>query len=387
MVKKHNFDEPVDRRGTGCKKYSLYPEDVFPMWIADTDFKAPAPVVYALVKRMQDGVYGYPEISGRLRRAVQKWQAERFGWQFPEESVEFSRGVIPGLICAVRAFTKPGDQILIQTPCYPPFVDLTNHNDRVVVRNPLKLVDGHYEIDFEDLEQKLRDPKTTLMILCNPQNPSGRVFTREELTRIGRLCLEHNVMVASDEIHADLVYSGHRHTPFSSICPEFARRSVTFVSPSKTFNLAGFRTAALIAQNPEIKAAVHEQMVSSKIFGETIPGIEALCTAYESCAYYADELMAYLEENRALLLSRLETIPGIRCVKNEGTYLMFLDCRELHMPQAELDRFLVEKAKLGLNSGASFGPEGEGFVRMNIACQRAALEKALDRLSAAVSSL
>ncbi len=387
MELKHDFDEAIDRRGTGCKKYSQYPPDVFPMWIADTDFKAPAPVVEALVKRMQDGVYGYPATSKRLWRAVQKWEAERFGWQIPETAVEFSPGVVPGVICAVRAFTKPGDQILIQTPCYPPFVDLTKHNRRVVVRNPLKLAGKRYEIDFEDLEKKLTDPKTTLMILCNPQNPSGRVYTREELERIGRLCLDNHVMVVSDEIHGDLTYSGHRHIPFASICPEFAEHCITFVNPSKTFNLAGFRTAAFIALNPEVKTAVHEELVNSKIFGENIGGVEALCVAYESCGYYADQMMEYVEANRKLVLERLEEIPGISCVENEGTYLLFLDCRELGMTQEKLDRFLVEKAKLGLNSGVSFGPEGEGFVRMNIACPRAAVAKAMDQLAAAVKTL
>ena len=246
---------------------------------------------------------------------------------------------------------------------------------------------SYAQYDFEDLEKKLTDPKTTLMILCNPQNPSGRVYTREELERIGRLCLDNHVMVVSDEIHGDLTYSGHRHIPFASICPEFAEHCITFVNPSKTFNLAGFRTAAFIALNPEVKTAVHEELVNSKIFGENIGGVEALCVAYESCGYYADQMMEYVEANRKLVLERLEEIPGISCVENEGTYLLFLDCRELGMTQEKLDRFLVEKAKLGLNSGVSFGPEGEGFVRMNIACPRAAVAKAMDQLAAAVKTL
>ena len=201
----HDFDEAVDRRGTDSKKYSQYPADVLPMWIADSDFKAPKPVVDALVERMQQGVYGYTPISSRLRAAAAKWQTERFGWNVDESWVEFVPGVISGVISAVRALSHPGDNIVIQTPCYPPFTDLSDHNGRHLLRNALVLKDGRYEIDFEDFEEKAKDPRTKLFILCNPQNPTGRVFTREELVRLGEICLKHHVIILADEIHQDMV--------------------------------------------------------------------------------------------------------------------------------------------------------------------------------------
>lgn len=233
----HDFDEVVNRRGTDSKKYSVYPEDVIPMWIADSDFKAPQPVVDALVARMQQGVYGYTPISERLKKAGAGWQKKRFGWDVEPEWVEFVPGVITGLICAVRALSQPGDNIVIQSPCYPPFSDLSDHNGRHLLRNKLVLTGDHYEIDFEDFEEKCKDPRTKLFILCNPQNPTGHVFTKEELTKLGNICMKYHVIVLADEIHQDLVSSGHKHIPFASICEEFEQNSVSFMNPSKTFNV------------------------------------------------------------------------------------------------------------------------------------------------------
>lgn len=383
----HDFDELVDRRGTDSKKYSVYPEDVIPMWIADSDFKAPQPVVDALVARMQQGVYGYTPVSGRLRAAAAKWQEERFGWEVAPESVEYVPGVISGVISAVRALSQPGDNIVIQTPCYPPFMDLSEHNGRHLLRNALVLKDGKYEIDFEDFEEKVKDTRTKLFILCNPQNPTGRVFTREELTRLGELCLKYNVKILADEIHADLVYKGHKHIPFAGISKAFEENTITFMNPSKTFNLPGFRSAAFIASNPVLKNAVHDIVVNNKAIGENICGTIAFCTAYEECAYYADQLVDYLEGNRDLVEETLKDIDGIDCIHAEGTYLMWLDCRKLNMSQAELDRFFVEKVKLGFNSGKGFGPEGEGFLRMNISCPRSTVQEALNRIATAIKAL
>ena len=302
----HNFDEIVDRRGTDAKKYLLYPEDVLPMWIADSDFKAPQPVIDALTRRIAQGVYGYPAVSGRLRRAAARWQTVRFGWDVDPDWVEYVPGVIAGVICAVRALSRPGDGIVIQSPCYPPFADLAAHNGRRLLRNQLILRDGHYEIDFEDFEKKASDPRTRLFILCNPHNPTGRVFTREELARLGEICLRHHVIVLADEIHHDLVYAGSRHIPFASLSPELAARTISFMNPSKTFNVPGFRTAAFIAENPQLKDAVHQVVVDNKAFGENLCGTIAFCTAYEACDYYADQLTAYLDGNRKMLAQGLE---------------------------------------------------------------------------------
>ena len=383
----HDFDEVVNRRGTDSKKYSVYPEDVIPMWIADSDFKAPQPVVDALVERVQQGVYGYTPVSPRLKAAAAKWQETRFGWEVNPDAVEFVPGVISGVISAVRALSHPGDNIVIQTPCYPPFTDLSEHNGRHLLRNELLFKDGRYEIDFEDFEAKVKDPRTKLFILCNPQNPTGRVFTREELIRLGELCLKYHVTVLSDEIHSDLVYSGHKHIPFASISKEFEQNTISFMNPSKTFNLPGFRTAAFIAANPVLKNAVHDMVVNNKAIGENICGTVAFCTAYEQCAYYADQMVAYLEENRNLVEETLKDVDGIDVIHAEGTYLLWLDCRKLNMSQEELDRFFVETVKLGLNSGKSFGPEGNGFLRMNIACPRSTVKEAMNRIVTAVKAL
>jgi cystathionine beta-lyase len=383
----HNFDELVDRRGTDSKKYNVYPQDVIPMWIADSDFKAPQPVVDALVERMQQGVYGYTLNSDRLKKSAAKWQKERFGWDVDPEWVEYVPGVISGVISAVRALSQPGDNIVIQTPCYPPFKDLSDHNGRHLLRNALVLKDGHYEINFEEFEEMVKDTRTKLFILCNPQNPSGRVFTKEELTRLGNLCLKYNVKILADEIHQDLVYSGHKHIPFASISEEFAQNTVSFMNPSKTFNVPGFRTAAFIASNPVLKNAVHDIVVNNKAIGENICGTIAFYTAYEQCAYYADQMAEYVEKNRDLVEETLKDVKGINVIHAEGTYLLWLDCRGLGMSQAELDKFFVETVKLGFNSGKGFGPEGEGFLRMNVACPRATVEEALKRIVTAVNAL
>lgn len=385
MALVHNFDEMVDLRSMpDSKKYLQYPPDVLPMWIADSDFKSPQPVIDALVARMRQGMYGYTPISSRLHKAAAKWQKERYGWEVDPDWVEFCPTIIAGMIWATRALSRPGDNIVLQTPSYPPFKDLADNNGRHVLRNALILKDGRYEIDFEDLEKKLSDPRTKLFILCNPQNPTGRVFSREELVRMGQLCLKHHVVVLADEIHADLIYPGHKHISFAGISEEFAQNTVTFMNPSKTFNVPGFRTAVFIAANPQLKSVIHDMAISSKGIGENICGTIAFCVAYEECAYYVDQLVTYLDGNRELAEKRLAEVPGINVIHPEGTYLLWLDCRGLGMSQPELDKFFVETVKLGFNSGTGFGPEGEGFLRMNISCPRATVEEALKRIENAL---
>ena len=383
----HSFDEVFARTDIDSKKWSpeLYPPDVIPMWIADTDFKSPQPVIDAILRRAQAGIFGYPVSSRRLRAAAAGWMGSRFGWTVSPECVEFSPGVVAGVTAAVRTLTHPGDQIVIQTPCYTPFTRMAYTNGRNLLRNAMKLVNGRYEIDFPDLEEKLRQPRTRLLILCNPQNPSGRVFTREELEQIGQLCIRHQVYVISDEIHCDFVYHGHRHIPFASLSPELSQRTITFINPSKTFNLAGLHTAAFFTENPTLQSLVHETMVSQKMVSENVFGTVAFCTAYEQCASYADAIAAYLEQNIQLVRQAVDPLPGIRFTPPEGTYLFWLDCRELGLTQPELTAFFLEEARLGLSSGTEYGPEGEGFMRLNGACTRATLQEAMERLTRAVS--
>ena len=387
MQMQHNFDEPVVRRGTDSKKYLHFAEDVLPMWIADTDFKCPQPVIDACVNRMKEGVYGYPDVSPAYKQAIACWQKKRFGWDVPAEACEFVPGVIPGIIAALRALSHPGDNLVMLTPSYPPFHDLTAHNGRNELRCELKPVNGHYEVDFDLLEKHMSDVRTKVFLLCNPHNPTGRVFTKEELTRMGELCLKHHVVALVDEIHEDIVYSGSKHTPFASICPEFAQNSVTFVNASKTFNVAGFRSAGFICLNPEMKSMVHEAVLDNKGIGENLCGTQATIAAYTQCDYYADQLVPYLEKNLDLLCETIAKTDKITLLRPEGTYLIWLDCRKMGLSQPELVKFFEEKAKLGLNNGATFGPEGVGHMRINIATTHANMEEAMRRLTAALETL
>lgn len=378
----HNFDEIVDRRGTDSKKYSeeFFPDDVIPMWIADTDFKSPKPIIDAVSERARHGVYGYTPGSSRLQKAVAGWMGSRFGYPVTPDTVEFVPGVIAGIICAMRALSRAGDKVILHTPVYPPFIQAVENNGRRLLRCEMHLKDGRYEINFDLFEKQCADPRTRLFILCNPQNPTGRVFTENELLRLGEICLGHDVTVISDEIHSDLVFEGHKHFPFAMLSPRFEQNCVTFINPSKTFNVPGFRTAASITGNRLFKSLIHEVIVSNKAVGENIFGTLALCVAYESCAWYADQMVGYLQGNLELIRGALRSVPGVNLVEPEGTYLFWLDCRGLGMPQAELmDRF-IKTAKVGVHDGLNFGEEGRGFVRMNAGCPRSLLRQALEQL-------
>lgn len=381
---KHNFDEITNRRGTDCKKYApvFYGEDVLPMWIADTDFRCPQPVIDAVRERAEHGIYGYPYDQDSFSAAVCRWMEARFGYKVAQEAVEYCPGVIPGVICAVRAFSNPGDKIVVQTPCYPPFRALVHNNGRELLENRLELKNGRYEIDFALLEKQLSDPRTRILLLCNPQNPTGRVFTREELERMLQLCVDNDVLVLCDEIHCDITYHA-KHIPFGALSELARNHSITFVNPSKTFNTAGFRTAAMIAPNLALKNRVHQELVNEKIFGRTVFGPLALVTAYTQCDYYADQIVEYLKENIRNLRERLQTMPKIQLIVPEATYLMWLDCSGLAMTHDEMKRFFDEEAKVGLNDGRTFGCEGEHFMRLNVAVPKAVLTEGLDRIEKA----
>ncbi len=290
---------------------------------------------------------------------------------------------------AIRAFAYPGDKVVIQPPVYPPFQAITKNNGCQLLTNPLiQDENGKYQIDFEDLEEKLKDPRTKLFFMSNPHNPVMRAFTLEELTRIGELCLKYHVIVIADEIHCDLTYKGYHHIPFASISEEFAQNSMVLINPSKTFNIAGFRTGAAIIPNKKMRDNIQIIIEDNKNYGRTIFGMLSFITAYTECDYYADEMMDYLEENKNYIVDFIRNrIPRIKLAEPEATYLLWLDSRDLQMTQSELKTFFFEKAKLGLNDGATFGIEGTGFMRMNIACPRATLVEALNRLEKAVNEL
>lgn len=386
---KHDFDELVDRRGTECKKWDNYPEDVLPMWIADTDFKCPQPVIDALVERARHGIYGYPTNCKNFEQSIVNWQKKRFGWDVDIDWVEFTPAVVPAIVYAMRAFTKPGDNVVIQMPAYHPFHDIIPHNGRHILGNELILKDdGSYEIDFENFEELLSKKRTTMFLLCHPHNPVGKCFTREELERMAALCLKHHVFVVSDEIHSDIVYKGGEHIPFGSLSKEAADNCIVCVNPSKTFNIAGVRTGAAIIPSRHNHDMFYAPLEDNKAYGRTVFGTLPVEVAYNECDYYADQLLEYLEGNLEYLYRFIaERIPRIKVTKTQATYLVWLNCKDLNMKPKQLNKFFLEEAKVAMNEGSTFGPGGTGFMRMNIACPRSRLVEALNRIEAAVNKL
>lgn len=385
----HNFDELIERRGTECKKWNTYDTDVIPMWIADTDFKCPQPVIDAMVKRAEHGIFGYPTNLNSFEQSIVNWQKKRFGWEVQTDWVEYTPAVIPAIVYAMYAFTNPGDNVVIQMPAYHPFHAIIPDNGRHILGNPLILrEDGSYDVDFENLEELLKKRKTTMFLLCSPHNPTGKCFTREELTKMSELCLKYNVFVVSDEIHSDIIYSGNQHIPYGSLSQAAADNCVVCVNPSKTFNIAGVRTGAAIIPNRNNHDLFYAPLEALKAYGRTIFGTLPIEVSYNECEYYADQLLEYLEGNRKYLKDFLETrVPKIKMGNPQATYLMWLNCKELNLEPKELQQFFLQKAKVAMNEGSTFGPGGAGFMRMNIACPRSRLVEALERIEKAVNQL
>lgn len=386
---RHNFDELVDRKGTECKKWDTYRDDVIPMWIADTDFKCPQPIIDAMVERAQHGIYGYPVNLNKFEQSVANWQKKRFGWDVDPDWVEYTPAVVPAIIYAMYAFTNPGDNIVIQMPAYHPFHDIIPNNGRHILGNNLILrEDGSYEVDFENLEELLSKKRTTMFLLCSPHNPVGKCFTREELTKMSELCLKHHVFVVSDEIHSDIIYNGNKHIPFGSLSQAAADNCVVCVNPSKTFNIAGVRTGAAIIPNRHNHDRFYAPLENLKAYGRTVFGTLPIEVAYDKCEYYADQLLDYLQGNLDYLKTFMaEKIPRIKVCNPQATYLIWLNCKGLNMTPKELQRFFIEDAKVAMNEGSTFGPGGAGFMRMNIACPRSILIEGLNRIEAAVNKL
>lgn len=385
---RHDFDEVVERRGTGSVKWNRYSPDVLPMWVADSDFKAPAPVLEVLRMQAERGIFGYTDgFDCALERAAAHWMSSRFGWQVDPDEVSFSPGVSATLAVAITTFAAPGESVLMFTPTYPPFYNLTRLNGRKVLGSSLLPgANGAYAIDWPDLEAKMARPDVRLMLLCNPQNPTGRVFARAELERLGELCLRHGVTMLSDEIHCDFIAPGHAHIPFASLSPEISAITLTGVSPSKTFNIAGLKSAAVISTNADLLARFKETVHRNALEKNTA-GLLAFHAAYTRCAYYADQIAAYVRANQELAVGFInKEAPGIAAYLPEGTYLLWLNCGGLGLTQPDLERFFLEKAKLGLNSGTDFGPEGQGYMRMNLACPKVTVIEAMRRLKAACAA-
>lgn len=392
MQRNFNFDEFVNRKGTGCAKWDACEEvfgtaDVLPLWVADMDFRSPPAVVEALVRRASEGVFGYTRVSPSVTRSLVEWLERRHGWKIEPEWVVYTPGVIPGLSFAIQALTRPGDNVIIQPSVYPPFFSALRSNGCHASLNQLKLEAGKYRLDLDDMASRF-DERTSLFVLCSPHNPVGRVWEEAELRAMGELCRRHDVVIVSDEIHSDLILNGARHLPIASLSPELARRTITLVSPAKTFNLPGLKTAAAIIPEPGLRRAFVRATDACGVHGVNLFGPVAMEAAYRCGEDWLAEALAYLEENLAYLEAFLrERVRGIELVRPEGTFLAWLDCRGLGMDAPSLKQFLVEKAKVGLNDGAAFGPGGEGFQRLNFACHRSTLEEALGRIEAAVGGL
>lgn len=388
----YDFDEVVPRHGTASLKWDGLKErygdaELLPLWVADMDFKAPPEVVDALVARVSHGIFGYTIRPDSCFEAIQSWFLQRHEWTVERDWINLAPGVVPALHAIVDAFTEPGDKVIIQPPVYHPFYSVVESQGRELVLNPLVYRGGRYEMDFDDLAHKA-ESGAKILILCSPHNPVGRVWSHEELVRLGDICLRHNILVVADEIHGDLIYPGHRQIPFASISEEFANHSITCTAPSKTFNLAGLSTCSIIISNQETRETFHNELVARMMGGGEALGILAMETAYRHGGPWLDELMAYLTENLNFLEDSIQTrMPQLRVIRPEGTYLVWIDCRGLNLETKALEEFIVKRARLALNAGSMFGPSGEGFMRMNIACPRATLEQALNQLADAIHSL
>ncbi|MFN2144247.1 MAG: MalY/PatB family protein [Anaerolineales bacterium] len=384
-----NFDEIINRRGTDCAKWDLPGEDVLPMWVADMDFKAPPAVLEALSEAVAHGVFGYPYYGARVQEAVANWVQERHGWQVSPESVVLLPGVVNGFNMAANAFACPGEGVLVQPPTYGPFLHIAENFSLIQQENVLPQgADGQYQVDLDAFEAAIT-AETRIFMLCNPQNPTGRVFTREELAGMAEICLRHDVLICSDEIHSDLVYTGHQHVPVAMLDEEIAARTITLLAPSKTFNIAGLKASAAIIEDEELRKEFDQARQGLVGFVNVLGGA-AMQAAYQHGAPWLDALLVYLEENRDLLVKFVaERLPGVKLAAPQGTYLSWLDCRDLALDQPEgayFNQFFEEQAKVAMNDGGWFGTGGEGFVRLNFGCPRSTLIEALERMESALKA-
>ena len=386
----YNFDKIIDRSNTHSVKFDLRKlyfgrEDVIPLWVADMDFETPNFIREAIKKRAEHPIYGYTIKSEGYFNAIINWLKDRHLWEVKKEEISFSPGVVPGFTLAILAYSKPGDQVVVQPPVYFPFFQSVTDNGRKLIHNQLLEKDNYYTIDFEDLEKKLSHPKTTLFLISSPHNPVGRVWSKEELEKMVELCKKYNVLLLSDEIHGDLVFKEYQHIPSSSISDDAKDSCITFMAPSKTFNVAGLSSSFLVIQNPNLKKRYEEVLQAYHLGGGNIFGAVALQAAFEKGHDWLDELMSYLQKNVDYVSDFFASnLPQISFQKPEATYLLWLNCKSLNLDAEALKKLFVEEAALGLNAGSIFGPGGDGYMRMNVACPKSVLEKALHQLLKAI---
>lgn len=398
-----NFNQEIDRKGTNCMKWEFIfdgstltfgdhadpkhgPNRLLPMWVADMDFRCPPAVIEALVTRAEHGVYGYNFPCDSYYEAVIKWMARRYNREIDRDWISLTPGVVSALNMLVQTFVEPGDRVLVQRPVYRPFFDVIINNGAEIVSNSLLYKNGQYEMDFDDLAQKAADPAVKMAILCSPHNPVGRVWTAEELARFGEICIENDVLVIADEVHCDLIYKGYSFTSFASLSEIFAHNSFVCTAASKTFNLAGLKTSNIITPNRDLRERFEKTLVRNGLFGVNTFGIVAVEAAYNHGEEWLEEVMVYIENNYRFMESFIaEHLPQLKIIRPQGTYLVWVDFRNLGLDPTSRKAWLMDEARVYLNEGELFGPEGEGFERFNIACPRSILEEALERIKGTIN--
>ena len=379
---KFNFDKIVDRHDTNSYKWdTLDMENVIPLWVADMDFPTAPCIIEALKKRVEHGIFGYTRVPDKYYEATIDWFSRRHNWDFKGSDIIYTSGVVPAISAIIKALTNPGDKVIVQTPVYNCFFSSIKNNDCEVLENELKYEGDYYVIDFEDLREKASDPKAKMMLLCNPHNPSGRVWTYNELIQIYEICKEHNITVVSDEIHCELVYPPFVYIPFCSLSEEVAENSVACVSPSKSFNIAGLQIANIVCRNEEMRKKIDKAININEVCDVNPFGVLATIAAYTEGEPWLTELVDYLQHNYEVLVSFFNNeLPDFPITRLEGTYLVWVDCRKLGLTSGELEEKLIREGGVWLNPGSMYGAAGEGFMRINIACPRSRLEEGLRRI-------
>lgn len=385
---RYDFDEVIPRRGTNSYKWDTETEeDVLPMWVADMDFRTAPAVVDALKKRVEHGIFGYTKVPSEYYDSIVDWFRRKHNWTIERDWIIYTTGVVPALSAIIKALTSPGDKILVQTPVYNCFFSSIRNNGCEIVTNPLIYINGTYQVNFDDLEKKAADPKVKLLLLCNPHNPAGRVWTKQELVRIGKICLQNDTLVVADEIHCELVFPGHTYTPFASVSEEFLMHSVTCTSPSKAFNLAGLQIANIISADTNIRMRIEKAINVNEVCDVNPFGIEALMAAYNNSEEWLDKLNHYLFANYNYLKNYFkEHLPQFPVIRLEGTYLVWIDCSVLKLPSKEIVKTLLKRGKIRVNEGSLYGEADDDFIRINIACPRQTLIDGLNRIRRALSN-
>lgn len=381
---KYDFDRVIDRRNTDSIKWKTYGEDILPMWVADMDFQAPPQVIAAIQQRAEHGIYGYAVRPDSYYQSMIDWMRRRHGWEIKRKWLAHSPGVVTALDLAVHAFTQPGDKIIVQPPVYFPFFTIVKNNGRQLVFNQLSAENGYYRMNLIDLERKI-DNRTRALMLSSPHNPVGRVWSKDELIALGELCLRKNLLIFSDEIHSDLILPGHKHIPLALLSPELAEITITIIAPSKTFNVPGLYTAAAIIPNPKLHTQFDHMLENMALNNSNTFGMVGLEAAYRYGEEWLEALLDYLQGNIDFAIRFFqERVPKIKVVCPEGTYLLWLDCRDLGLDHDRLRDLFLKQAKVAMNEGHTFGPGGEGFMRMNLGCPRSVVQEGLERIERAV---